>query len=66
MSRSIPSQVRSTTSAQTVTETSDQLAQAGADTRQTVQEALDGLKTKLESLKSQVEQAGESGGSSSP
>ena len=47
-------------------ETSDQLAQSGADARQTAQAALDGLKTKLEAVKSQVEQAGEPDESTSP
>jgi peptidoglycan hydrolase CwlO-like protein len=47
---------------QTVTDASDQLAQTGEDARQSAQSALDGLKTKLGSLKDQIEQATAEGG----
>ena len=42
---------------QTVTDASDQLSQTGADARQNAQNALEGLKTKLGSLKEQIQKA---------
>ena len=47
---------------QSVSDAGDQLSQAGADAEKNAQEALDGLGTKVESLKGQVEKAVEDSG----
>lgn len=49
---------------QTVTDAGQQLSQAGADAEKNAQQTLDGLGTKLESLKGQVEKAVEDAGAS--
>ena len=49
---------------QAVSDVGDQLAQAGADAKKNAQEALDGLGTKVESLKEQVQKAAEDAGAS--
>ena len=49
---------------QSVSDAGDQLSQAGADAEKNAQQALDGLGTKLESLKGQVQKAIEDAGAS--
>ena len=49
---------------QSVSDAGDQLSQAGADAEKNAQQALDGLGTKLESFKGQVEKAIEDSGAS--
>jgi peptidoglycan hydrolase CwlO-like protein len=49
---------------QTVSDASDELSQAGGDAQQNVQEALDGLRNDLSSVKDRIEQA--AGGSGAP
>jgi flagellar basal body-associated protein FliL len=49
---------------QTVTDAGDQLAQAGADAQKNAQATLDGLGTKLESVKGEVEKAAQELGGS--
>jgi peptidoglycan hydrolase CwlO-like protein len=49
---------------QSVSDAGDQLSQAGADAEKNAQQTLDGLGTKVESLKGQVEKAIEDSGAS--
>ena len=49
---------------QSVSDAGDQLSQAGADAEENAQQALDGLGTRVESLKEQVQQAVDDAGAS--
>ena len=49
---------------QSVSDAGDQLSQAGTDAEKNAQQALDGLDTKLQSLKGQVQKAAEESGAS--
>ena len=49
---------------QSVSDAGEQLSQSGADAQDNAQAALDGLGTKLQSLKGQVQQAAEASGAS--